>query len=128
MKRVYRHYLDWEDFECGMWSRVGNEVEIDMLQKAIEFTRNHELYGAAMMEVITKWPNTMEHNLTNASINRLAFIGHCAVSFKLGIPEYLTRKAWRELTDLQRHMADEEAKKALAAWKFKYTNKLCELL
>lgn len=112
MKRVYRHYLDWEDFECGMWSRVGNEVEKELLQKAIEFTGNHELYGAAMMEVITKWPNTMEHNLTNASINRLAFIGHCAVSFKFGIPEYITRKAWKELTDTQRHMADEEAKKS----------------
>lgn len=120
MKRVYRHYLDWEDFECGMWSRVSKDTEVEMIQTAIEFTGNHIEYGKAMMEVISKWPNTMEHNLTNPSTNRLAFIGHCAVSMKLGIPEYITRKAWRELTESQRNLADNEAKKALSAWREKY--------
>ncbi len=123
MKRIYRHYLDWEDFECGMWTRASKQFEHEMINIAVLFTGDHEKYGEAMREVILKWPNTMEHNLTNTSINRLAFIGHCAVTMRIGVPEYITRKAWGLLTDKQRLDANNEASKALKIWIHSRTKK-----
>lgn len=126
IKQVWRKYEDWEDFECGMWAKAAKEFEAEMIEKAIEFTGDHVKYGAAMMEVIFAWPNTMENSLTNSSVNYRAFIGHCAVMMKLGIPEYITRHAWKKLTDQQRYLADNEAEKAYRTWKAHYKKNLSQ--
>lgn len=73
-----------------------------------------------MKEVIAQWPNTMMNSLTNTSINRKAFLGHCAVNYKLGIPEYITRIAWSELTEQQRIDANKEAESCIK----KYENEI----
>jgi hypothetical protein len=123
IKQVWIPYYEWEDYLNGMWNKsVNNEPEL--LAKAIEFTSNHILYGSAMIRVIDAWPKTMINSLTNKSINQKAFVGHCAVSFELGIPEYITRKAWKELTDKQRVLADNEALKAILIWRKKYLTTL----
>jgi hypothetical protein len=113
IKQVYVPYWKWEDYINGMWRKVPKEQELAMLIKAIEFTGNHIKYGSAMLEVSKKWPKTMLNSLTNQSINRRAFIGHCAVQYKIGIPEYITRMAWKELTDKQRFLADDIAEKTI---------------
>lgn len=123
LKQVWIPYNEWEDYINGMWKKkVDNESEL--LQKAIEFTSNHSLYGQAMGEVIHAWPRTMINSLTNPSINQRAFVGHCAVCYRLGIPEYIVRKAWKELTDEQRILADHEATKTIKRWKMKYLTTL----
>jgi hypothetical protein len=113
MKRVYKPYWEWEDYANGMWRKVEKEQEEQMLKQAIEFTGNHIEYGNAMREVSNEWVNTMLNSLTNTSINRRAFIGHCAVQFKLNIPEYITRMAWKHLSNKQRALADIEAEKTI---------------
>lgn len=115
-KRKYVHYLEWEDFKAGMWGKVSKEMEIEMLESAIEFTGNHIIYGNAMMEVVFEWPRTMLHNLTNPSINRRAFLGHCACCFKIKCPEYITRQAWWILSEKQRNLADDIAEKTITHW------------
>jgi hypothetical protein len=113
MKKVYKPYWEWEDYINGMWRKVNKEQESVMLQQAIEFTGNHIEYGNAMREVSKVWVNTMLNSLSNTSINRKAFIGHCAVQFKLNIPEYITRMAWKYLSNKQRALADNEAEKTI---------------
>lgn len=109
MKRVYIPYWEWEDWINGMWAK-GDESQI---QAAIIFTSDWVIYGQAMQEVVKVWPRTMLNSLTNTSINRRAFLGHCAVSYKTGIPESITRAAWKFLTDEQRTNADAEATKVI---------------
>ena len=116
IKRVYIPYTEWEDFKNGMWSKLPSDNEPEMLLRAIEFTGNWNLYGEAMGDVLTAWPKTILNSLTNASINRRAFLGHCACQFKIGCPEYLTRQAWKELTDRQRFDADSIAQKHIDNW------------
>ncbi len=108
IKQQWVHYQEWEDWHAGMWEKSNDE---NHLQTAIEFTGQWEIYGAAMGEVIEAWPRTMLNTLTNVSVNRRAFLGHCAVCYKLGIPEYITRQAWKHLTNQQRFDADAIAEK-----------------
>lgn len=116
MKQVWTPYWEWEDWINGMW---GPEQE-GQLQQAIEFTGDWVRYGQAMKEVIVAWPRTMLNSLTNPSINQRAFLGHCAVSFRLKIPESVTRAAWKQLTDEQRRLADLVAQQTIDEWKLKY--------
>lgn len=118
MKQVYVPYWEWEDWLNGMWAK-GSE---DRLQEAIEFTGDWERYGNAMKEVIVAWPRTMLNSLTNPSINKRAFLGHCAVCFKIGITEDIVRMAWKRLTDEQRRLADKVAQETIDEWKRKYSN------
>jgi hypothetical protein len=116
ISKVYVPYYDWECFKNGMW----NNSDLHRLNEAILFTGNYCLYGMEMDRVIIEWPNTMKNHLTNPSINKLAFIGHCAVCNATGISEKTTRMAWRFLTEQQRVLANNEAKNAYKKWLQKY--------
>ena len=116
MSRIYYPYWKWEDFNAGMWRNESAEYEISVFPKIVQFTGNYLEYGSAMMEVIESWPLTMEHNLTNPSLNHLAFIGHCACCYKFGWPEYLVRRAWKVLSKEQQDKANEQARKAYKVW------------
>jgi hypothetical protein len=123
INQVYIPYYKWEDYKNGMWNRnVDNEN--DLLKKAIYFTGDHKKYGESMNIVVKLWVNTMANSLTNPSINHKAFVGHCAVSYQLSIPEYITRKAWKYLNQKQRDLADWEAEKAIRKWRVLYLNTL----
>src|SRR6056300_526558 len=124
MNQVYTPYTKWECYKNGMWSKVDVSSEQKMLQIAIDFTSDHVSYGSAMREVVFAWENSMINFLTNKSINRRAYLGHCAVSFKLGIPEYLVRMAWKHLTPKQQQLADLVAERTIKEWEIWYMRKL----
>lgn len=99
-----------------MWRRCNSSDEILFLSRAIEFTGNHTQYGNAMRNVIDAWPITCRQNLSDLNLNRRAFIGHAACSLEFNCPEYITRMAWAELTDLQRLLANKEADITIQIW------------
>jgi hypothetical protein len=113
MQRIFHNYTFWEDYINGMWRTVSRDEEERVLPLAIEFTGNCELYGAAMIRVVHEWPISCEHNLTNLSINRRAWIGHAACCLEFGWPEYLVRQAWHTLTKDQQDKANRKASEAI---------------
>lgn len=124
IRRVYVPYWEWEDWKAGMWRKIENKKEeSDYLLKAIGFTGDWVKYGTSMEEVINKWPNTMLNTLTNISANKRAFVGHCAVQLAIDCPEYITRMAWKELTEKQRVEADEIAQLLIDEWLIDYAQK-----
>jgi hypothetical protein len=122
IKQIYHPYWLWEDFKNGMWRKLTKEEEIKLLPKIIEFTGNYELYGGAMFEVIKEWKFSCEHNLSDLSVNRRAWLGHAACCFKCGWPEYMVREAWNQLTPDQQFKANMMADNAIREWELKYKN------
>lgn len=122
VKRVYIRWEFWECFKNGMYQTEKLD-EKKLLKKAIKFTGNHIEYGNAMKEVVAKWKFTMLHHLTNSSINKRAFLGQCACSFKIGCPESIIRIAWKELTDEQRELADKVAQETIDEYLKKISEK-----
>jgi hypothetical protein len=118
--RIYKPYYEWEDWINGMWRTVDKEQYSTYLSWAIDFTGDHVKYGKAMGLVIVRWENTMLHNLTNQSMNKRAFLGHCACCFDSGCPEYIVRDAWKILSDTQRELADNIAQKHIDNWMNEY--------
>ncbi len=116
MKKIWHPYQAWEDYKFGMWSKAPTTEEARLLRLAIEFTGNAELYGQYMMRVVQEWKYACEHNLTDRSLNRQAWVGHAACALAHGLPEYIVRRAWGMLTDQQRYDANAEASKAIKFW------------
>jgi hypothetical protein len=123
VRQVWVRYDLWEDYLNGMWRKATPEEQKTLLPIAVDFTGNVELYGAAMKEVIMAWPNTMLNSLTNPSLNKRAFLGHCACCYKIQVPESVTRAAWWMLTEQQRALADEAAQIVIDSWQIAYLNK-----
>jgi hypothetical protein len=111
-----------------MWNKVDKQTELIMLKKAIIFTGNYVDYEKSMNDVVFKWKNTMLNNLSNLSINRKAFLGHCAVFYKMQIPEYIVREAWKMLTDEQRIKANISAENTIKKWELWYMNESKSIL
>jgi len=118
IRRVYHHYDQWEEYKHGMW-RTAN-IEPGMLEKAIAFTGDAELYGSHMRRVIVEWPISCEQNLTCKGMNRLAWVGHAACCLAIGCPEQLTRAAWHYLTQEQQDDANAQAANAVETWERRY--------
>lgn len=116
MSRIYHPFHVWEDWKAGMWRKVSGKEEKELTAKAIEFTGDAELYGQWMNLVVVQWPFACEHNLTDLSQNRKAWIGHAACTLALGIPEHVTRTAWGYLSKQQQDAANNVADKAISAW------------
>jgi hypothetical protein len=109
MKQKYHKYNDWEDYKSGMWRKVPFNEESKYLDEAIRFTGSAQEYGSFMLRVAKEWPISCEHNLTDVSQNRKAWIGHAACCLAINCPEYLTRKAWGFLTKRQQDEANAQA-------------------
>lgn len=114
MIRIYHHYSKWE--EIPMWQRLHKSKEEMMLQQSITFTGDAELYGSFMLQVLHYWPISCEHNLSDVTMNRKAWIGHAAAWIGISSPEYITRMAWAYLTKQQQIDANAKADEAIKFW------------
>lgn len=103
-----------------MWRKVSRDEQETFLAAAIEFTGNAKLYGEWMLRVVSDWPVSCEHNLTDLSLNRKAWVGHAAAQMGINCPEYITRMAWGLLTDRQRIDANKVAQIAIERWESEY--------
>lgn len=118
LKRIYHPFQKWEEVASNMWGTVSDrDTE---LQKTIAFTGDHRLYGQFMRRVVLEWPISCENALTDAHLNKKAWIGHAAVALALQVPEDITRQAWGHLTDEQQLLANGEAERAIASWAVHY--------
>ena len=104
-----------------MWGKVKDRS--NYLQRAIEFTGDWNLYGSYMMKVVNEWGYSCEHNLSDRSQNRKAWIGHAACALAFKCPEDIVRKAWGHLTEDQQRRANNMADRAIKEWEKRYAKK-----
>ena len=123
MKKIYHHYESWEDYKAGMYNSLHGKERNIMINKAINFTGNAKLYGEYMLRVIAEWEIACEHNLTDSSLNKKAWIGHAACCMAIGCPEDLTRLAWGCLSFQQQEEANKQADIAIRKWVDENKNK-----
>lgn len=107
-----------------MWGSVSDRKKY--LKLAIEFTGDHKKYGRFMLRVANEWKYSCEHNLSNVTQNRKAWIGHAATALAIGCPEDITRQAWSYLSDDQQNKANHKADKAILYWEHKHLEELCQ--
>lgn len=92
------------------------EGRAERVQRAAEILGDPVLCERAMRKVVAEWPIASEFNLSNAEINRRAWMGQAACSCYGGVHEDETREAWGLLSDFQRVRANRIATVVIKEW------------
>lgn len=111
MKRVYHSYDVWEDHAHGMFDDSADQT---LLEHAVSLLSNQEMLYRCMCRAVFEWPLSAEMNLTNRSRNRQAWLGQAACCVTYGVPENLTKQAWRGLSEESRVLANACADMVIA--------------
>lgn len=116
MNQVYHPYTAWECFHAGMYSDVElKERERDGFQEYALFLADIPRFNAAMLRVLSEWPRSCEHFLSNPSVNRIAWLGQSAMCIDTGISRRY-RAGFRLLNPEQQLLANTAAEKMLESW------------
>lgn len=115
MKRIYHHFNNWEDYHAGMYDEDSNGRK-ERVEKAAYILGTPKVCKEAMEKVVTEWKIATEYNLSNAEINRKAWLGQAACSCYGNIHEDETREAWGIMTDQQRTKANQIAATIIKRW------------
>ena len=114
--RVFHTFDKWECFKAGFYATCKEGLtKQECEQQYVELLANEELFAEVARKVITAWPMSCEHYLTNAAMNRLAWIGQAAVCLHSGVPSKYSG-GWSLLTPEQQDAANAVAMVVLNEW------------
>lgn len=115
MERIFHHYELWEDYHAGMYDE-NKEGRKERVKKAAYILGTPDVCEKAMEKAVAEWENATEYNLSNAEINRKAWLGQAACSCYAGVHEDETREAWGLMTEQQRIKANQIAATIIKRW------------
>lgn len=115
-KRIFHTYDKWECHKAGFYAssvdgKTAEECQIDYR----DFLANTERFSKALQKVITEWPHSCEHYLTNTAMNRIAWLGQASMCYETGIPSKFC-SGFNLLTEGQQGEANDLALDALNDW------------
>ena len=114
--RIFHPWHLWEDYRYNFYDNCGGVEKEEKSKKVIEFFSDPELTKDCMMYVVKNWRFSMEHNLTNNSLNKIAYIGQCACAYYGNIPYTVTMENWSKLNESTRKTADKIAQECIDVW------------
>lgn len=114
--RVFHTYDKWECYKAGFYSPTLNGLTKEECERMYEaFLSSEEAFSAALEHVTTEWKNSCEHYLTNAAMNRIAWLGQAAACYAMGIPSSF-RGGFNLLDEVARDKANQVALRYLNKW------------
>lgn len=126
MERIYHPFNLWEDYKAGFYDNCSGSKKAEYKKECLKLFNNLELLKEQMLRVVNEWKYSCEHNLTNPSMNKIAYIGQGAACIYKGIPNTVTMECWSLLSKEVQKEADKIAEVVLNEWENKYKiNQLC---
>jgi hypothetical protein len=117
MDRIYHPWDKWECYHSGFWNTTcpNGMKEKEGIEIYRDFLSDVDQFESGLQGVLNNWPYSCEHNLTNESMNRIAWLGQASVAYKKGIPSHC-RSGFTKMTEEQQHNANHLALKYLNIW------------
>ncbi len=114
--RIYHPWHLWEDYAHNFYGGVKDWKKDETLALYADLLRDLPRFESALQTVIREWRHSNEHNLSNAGLNRVAYLGQCACALLYGVPHKESRGGYQLLTDAEKAAADAMAQKYLDLW------------
>lgn len=117
MTRIYHPWDKWECYTFGFWNttcpdRMETKEGIKIYR---EFLSSIPDFEAALKSVLNDWKFSCEHNLSNESMNRIAWLGQASVCHAHRIPSFC-RSGFSKLSEDEQEAANNMALKYLNIW------------
>lgn len=119
MKRICHPYWLWEDYKSGFYDNLSGKEKENKIKSVLTLFNSAELTEKYMQRVVNEWKYSCEHNLSNESMNRVAYIGQAACCLYDKAPNLITMYAWKFLDLDVRERSDKIAKKIILLWEQK---------
>ena len=74
INQKFHHFSRWEDYKAGFYNRTCFD-EKEHIKKSVSLLSNQEVFYEYAKRVINEWFYSCEQNLTDPSINKIAYIG-----------------------------------------------------
>jgi hypothetical protein len=117
MKRIFHPYWLWEDYKAGFYDNVSGEKKKEFIVKVLEMFNDKKLTKDNMLFVVENWKYSCEHNLTNDSLNKIAYIGQSACAVYAGVPCTITMECWSMLSEEVKKRSNKIALEVIEIWK-----------
>ena len=118
MKRIYHTWEKWECYPAGFYSPkppVKNMTTDECKHMYAQFLSDTHRFSRALYRVITEWPNSCEHYLSNERMNRIAWLGQASMCIETGVSKFFCG-GYFLLSDDEQRIADETALIYLNKW------------
>lgn len=109
LTRIYHRYEKWECWKSGFFYDLSGKKKPELIEGIQTLFSSPELTREYMQKAIDNWPISAEQNLTNESMNRIAWLGQAACCIYCGANQMLTMQVWNTLSIENRTEADSIA-------------------
>ena len=117
MERIYHPYWLWEDYKAGFYDNCSDaKTKIKHINSVKYMFNSYKETKRCMFYVIDNWVYSMQHNLTNNAINKIAYIGQSACCYYNGVPSTITMEAWNLLDKEIQKQANIIAELSIKRW------------
>lgn len=114
--RVFHRHEKWEAVHYNFFgSKHPTLSKEECDARYAELMTNAKEFENILNKVVAEWVYSCEHNLTNKSLNRIAWLGQAAVAYKYNIPSIYS-SGWQVLSEEQKNVANNVALKVLNNW------------
>jgi len=114
--RIYHPWDKWEDYHYNFYDNCTGQNKEFKLQSVVNMFNSGIDTERCMNYVMENWTNSMEHNLTNSSMNQIAYIGQSACAYYDNIPATVTMEGWSLLTSEVKERSNQLAKDVIDKW------------
>lgn len=115
INQIYHPYTLWEDYHAGFYGYDFNDFDYKF-NMSIQLLSDSDMFYKVAKHMVSEWIYSCEQNLTDSSMNKIAYIGQASCCFNHGAPAELTRQAWWHIPKEKRDMADETAQRVINEW------------
>lgn len=114
--RIFHTYDKWECYKAGFYNTTMDGMKKAECEEAYrQFLTDIPRFSEALSGVITEWKHSCEQYLTNAAMNRIAWLGQASACYAMGIPSTF-RSGFSLLTEEEQLAANETALEYLNKW------------
>ena len=113
MKRIWINYNKWEDFRNGLYEtkKINNEEFI--IGECVELLSDQDRFYKYGLEMISLWPNSSNHNLSDIKANRKSYLGQSVCNFLFKANIKIVIKAWNLIDVDTQNSANDTALKII---------------
>ena len=115
-KQVFHPYDLWEDHKHGFYNNISGSNKMQMILDVVTLFSNPTETNLYMNRVVKEWKFSCEHNFTNPSMNRVAYLGQAACALYKGIPSTVTMECWSLLSKEVQDRSNKIAKEIIKEW------------
>lgn len=118
MERIYHTWDKWECYPAGFYNPKppSKKLTIDGCKHLYaDFLMDDRRFSDALERVLSEWPNSCEHYLSNERMNRIAWLGQAAMCIETGVSKFFCGGYFLLSEDAQAR-ADAVALNALNKW------------